>query len=84
MKSIGVASQTLPAELRLAREQFVAVVKSLLRGITVDEAWYRLTYPDVDQAIKAGTFRSAKHHFVEEGYFRETTAWAGRRQRRMV
>jgi len=45
------------------------IVKLLLRGITVDEPWYLAQYPDVSEAIQAGMFKSAKHHFVENGYF---------------
>lgn len=53
----------------LPYDEFVKLVKLLLRGVEVDENWYLKTYPDVEEAIKVGTFRSAKHHFVEEGYF---------------
>ncbi|MBV9735715.1 MAG: hypothetical protein JO209_07370 [Acidisphaera sp.] len=45
------------------------VIRLLLRSVPVDEAWYRGRYEDVAAAIKAGMYRSAKHHFVEEGYF---------------
>jgi hypothetical protein len=45
------------------------IVKLLLRGVTVDDPWYLATYPDVAEAIEAGMFKSAKHHFVENGYF---------------
>ncbi len=69
MESIGVTLNPPPPEVRLSEANLTTLIKSLLRGISVDEAWYRRTYPDVEQAIKDGTFRSAKHHFVEEGYF---------------
>ena len=45
------------------------MIKHLLRGVHVDEEWYRRTYDDVDAAIKGGAYESAKHHFVEDGYF---------------
>lgn len=48
---------------------FVDVLKLMLRAVEVNESWYLSRYPDVAEAIKLGAYRSAKHHFVEEGYF---------------
>jgi hypothetical protein len=44
-------------------------VRMLLRAVHVDEDWYGRQYPDVREAIAKGVFRSAKHHFIESGYF---------------
>jgi hypothetical protein len=52
-------------------EDFMALIRLMLRAVKVDEKWYRAKYPDVAEAIKAGTYKSAKHHFVEEGYFED-------------
>jgi len=41
----------------------------MLMGVKRDEAWYRAGYPDVAEAIAAGIFRDARHHFVANGYF---------------
>jgi hypothetical protein len=62
---------TVKGELRVAAsyDDFVTMIKLLLSGSTVDEEWYLERYPDVADAINAGMFRSAKHHFVENGYF---------------
>ena len=56
-------------KLSLSTGQLLQLVKLLLRGVDVDEKWYRAAYPDVDQAIRAGELKSAKHHFVKSGYF---------------
>jgi hypothetical protein len=45
------------------------ISRLFLRGVTVDEKWYLSEYPDVAEAIGNGAFKSAKHHFVENGYF---------------
>lgn len=50
-------------------EDFISMLKLMLRGVPVDEEWYLAQYPDVATAINAGTFKSAKNHFIEEGYF---------------
>jgi hypothetical protein len=50
-------------------EELVDTIKKLLQAVSVDEAWYRAAYPDVAEAIDAGTYRNAKHHFVDYGYF---------------
>jgi hypothetical protein len=51
-------------------EEFKDVIKLLLRAVDVNEEWYRREYDDVAAEIgEAKTYHSAKHHFVEEGYF---------------
>jgi hypothetical protein len=52
----------------LTYEELLAILKQLLEAMPVDEAWYRATYPDVAAAIAAGTYESARHHFVANGY----------------
>jgi hypothetical protein len=69
LKSAGLKTDRLPEVINIGREDFVGLIKSLLRAIHVDEDWYRKQYADVDAAIATGLFRSAKHHFVEDGYF---------------
>ena len=49
--------------------QFTDVIRTLLQGIEVDEEWYLNQYPDVAEAVRAGTFASAKEHFLNNGYF---------------
>lgn len=50
-------------------DDFVEVVKLLLRGTAFDEKWYLSTYADVAQAVAAGVFQSGRQHFIEVGYF---------------
>jgi hypothetical protein len=69
LKELKLDGNKIAREVKLSRDQFEGLIKSLLRGISVDENWYRLTYPDVAQAIVDGAYKSAKHHFVENGYF---------------
>jgi hypothetical protein len=68
----------LPKVVEIEREGFVNLIKSLLRAIHVDEECYRKQNPDVDAAIADSTYRSGKHHFVENNYFearRGVPAW---------
>jgi hypothetical protein len=69
LKEVNLYSSNVPGEVRLSVEQFQRMIKGLLRGVSVDEQWYRTTYRDVDEAIRAGAYKSAKHHFIENGYF---------------
>src|SRR5262245_17834765 len=78
MKTIGINSTMMPSTVQITQEQLIELVKGLLRGVVVDEAWYRMNYQDVDAAIRAGAYKSAKQHFVENGYFE------GRRPGRVV
>jgi hypothetical protein len=52
-------------------DDFMGLIKLMLRAVAVDETWYCAKYPDVALAIKSGAYKSAKHHFVEEGYFED-------------
>jgi len=49
--------------------QFQNLVRTLLQGIEVDEAWYLSQYPDVADAIRKGIVTSAREHFLFDGYF---------------
>jgi hypothetical protein len=69
MQDLGIDPMAIPETVSLSREKLEWLIKILLRAVDVDEKWYRTTYPDVDAAIKKGAYKSAKHHFVEDGYF---------------
>lgn len=64
---LGFGPDEQPVVLDLERLQ--QATRMLLRGVHVDEDWYLRQYPDVRDAVVRGVFRSAKHHFVESGYF---------------
>jgi hypothetical protein len=53
----------------LSWDQLQHAVRMLVRAVHVDEDWYVKQNPDVKEAIAKGVFRSAKHHFIESGYF---------------
>jgi hypothetical protein len=70
LKHIGVSEHQLGEErLDLTRDQLFTLIRKLLVFVPVDEAWYRSTYRDIDEAIQAGVVGSAKEHFVSNGYF---------------
>jgi hypothetical protein len=49
--------------------QFTALVRALLQSVEVDEAWYLAQYPGVAEGVRDGIVKSAKDHFVHNGYF---------------
>ena len=53
----------------LTYRDFLEITRLFLRGVAVDEKWYLKEYPDVAEAIESGAVKSAKQHFVENGYF---------------
>lgn len=53
----------------LSSDRLERAVKILLRAVHVDEDWYLSQHPDVREAVAKSVFRSAKHHFIESGYF---------------
>lgn len=48
---------------------FLEVLRLFLPRYPLDEAWYRVEYPDVDAAVHRGDVGSALTHFVEHGFF---------------
>ena len=50
-------------------DTFVDLFRSVIENIDIDEAWYLERHPDVAEAVSAGTFKSAKDHFMNNGYF---------------
>jgi hypothetical protein len=67
----SIEISTVRGELRVnvSYEDFVAILRTMIRGVDVDEAWYARTYEDIGNAVKIGVIRSAKQHFVDDGYF---------------
>ncbi len=67
----SIEISTVRGELRvnISYETFVGILRTMIRGIEVNEAWYVRTYEDIGHAIKEGVIRSAKQHFVDDGYF---------------
>ena len=67
----SIEISTVRGELRVnvSYEDFVKILKTLIRGIEVDEDWYAATYTDIGGAVRDGIVRSAKQHFVDDGYF---------------
>jgi hypothetical protein len=45
------------------------MIRKLIIGVEVDEAWYLERYPDIADAIERGVVKSARLHFVNDGYF---------------
>ena len=66
---LAMASEN--GELRVSGtyEDFVNMIRQLIVGIEVDEAWYLEHYPDIADAIKEGIVASAQQHFVNDGSF---------------
>lgn len=64
--------RVFPARGRLrvdiARDEFLAVINTLLISVPVDQAWYRATYPDAARLIDDGTFSSVAGHYAERGF----------------
>jgi hypothetical protein len=56
-------------KINCSYDDFVEVVKLLLRGAAFDEKWYMSKYTDVAEAVAAGVLRSGRQHFIEVGYF---------------
>lgn len=67
----SIEISTVRGELRVnvSYENFVAILRQMIQGIEVDEAWYARAYEDIGDAVKQGSVASAKQHFVHDGYF---------------
>jgi hypothetical protein len=67
----AVGKSTKNTRMSLDIELVTALLQTLADSIRVDDAWYRQRYPDVEDGIRKGEFKSAKHHYVEFGYFED-------------
>ena len=67
----SIEISTIRGELRvnLSYDNFVKILRMMIQGIEVDEAWYARAYEDIGNAVKDGALRSSKQHFVDDGYF---------------
>ena len=67
----SIEISTVRGELRvnLSYENFVALLRQIIQGIEVDEAWYASAYEDIGEAVQKGGVPSARQHFVHDGYF---------------
>lgn len=50
-------------------DEFLDIIRLLLRGVAFDKAWYLTEYPDIAEAVAAGELKSARQHFINSGYF---------------
>lgn len=48
---------------------FLKIIKMVLSTVDVDEGWYLRQYDDIAAAVKSGVVKSARQHFIEDGYF---------------
>jgi hypothetical protein len=64
-----ISAATDRDRVSLIYKDLLEITCLFLRGVAVDEEWYLKEYPDVAEAISDAQFKSAKHHFVENGYF---------------
>lgn len=56
-------------ELCLPKSIFADVLVTALHAVEVDESWYLAHYTDVRHSVERGAIQSAKHHYVDHGYF---------------
>ncbi|HET6306521.1 MAG TPA: hypothetical protein VFG12_05010 [Rhodopila sp.] len=67
----SIEISTVRGELRVnvSYENFVEILRMMIRGVEVDEAFYQRTYEDIGDAVRRGALGSARQHFVDDGYF---------------
>lgn len=58
-----------PGEVSIQAGLFRDLLCLALQHVPVDENYYRLLYPDVGEAVDKGLLTSARHHYIEFGYF---------------
>jgi hypothetical protein len=68
-RSVDIQAVRGDLRVNMSYEDFVKLLKLMISGIDVDEDWYARAYDDIGQAIRAGSIRSARQHFVNDGYF---------------
>jgi hypothetical protein len=56
---------------QFSTELLSLLLAKLAARVVVDEVYYRERYPDIGEAIAAGQFVSARHHYVRFGYMED-------------
>jgi hypothetical protein len=66
-----VEISTIRGELRVSvsYDDFIKILRMMISGVEVDEAWYLKQYEDIALAVTEGSIGSAKQHFMDDGYF---------------
>jgi hypothetical protein len=66
-----VEVSTVRGELRvsLSYDDFIKIMRMMISGVEVDEAWYLREHEDIAHAVAGGSVESAKRHFLDDGYF---------------
>jgi hypothetical protein len=66
----SVDINAVKGELRVSvsYQDFVNILKLFVSGVEMDEAWYLEQNPDIAKAVKDGKIRSARQHFIDDGY----------------
>ncbi len=68
-RSIDISTVQGELHVSVSYENFINLLRMMIRGTEVDEAWYTRTYDDIGSAIRSGVVKSARQHFVDDGYF---------------
>jgi hypothetical protein len=66
-----VEVSTVRGELRvsLSYDDFIKIMRMMISGVEVDQAWYLREHEDIANAVAGGGVESAKRHFLDDGYF---------------
>jgi len=67
--------------IQMTQDDFIEMMRAIVVNVDIDEGWYLRRYPDVAEAVRAGTFKSAKDHFVNNGFFEGRMPFDSARQR---
>ena len=68
-RSVEISTVKGKLRVNVSYDDFIKLLKSMLAGIEVDETWYLQTYDDIARAVSDGSVKSAKQHFIDDGYF---------------
>lgn len=68
-RSIEISTVRGELHVNVTYENFIGILRTMIRGIEVDEEWYVRTYEDIGDAIRKGIVKSARQHFIDDGYF---------------
>jgi hypothetical protein len=66
---VSISAGTGELVVNCGYEDFVGLIRRLIAGVEVDDAWYLDRYPDIADAIGKGIVPSPRAHFVNDGYF---------------
>jgi hypothetical protein len=68
-RMVEVSTERGELRVKLSYDDFLKILRMMISGVEVDDRWYLEQNEDIAKAVGGGAVKSARQHFVDDGYF---------------